>query len=142
MKKIMSIATILVMALLSVSCDKYDVSCSVPVFEGLTITPDQCYANDEVKITLNIKSPGKNAYIYESVFVIYNGSKEVSRTTLSKNEFNLNYNTYKIKAPKTPGTYTISILPRISFTAGNVIYPTNQPSEQKAKLVVLDDEEE
>lgn len=138
MKKFISILSIFALTLLFSSCDDTDYSCTAPTFAGLTLSPNNCYPGDEVNVTLNIKNKGKNSYIYETILTVYNHGNAISskKLKLDKSEFNLNYNTCKIVAPSSPGEYTIGITSKISYTAGSILYPTNQPQEQKATLLV------
>lgn len=139
MKRLISNSAILaiLLSMIAVSCED-DYSTRIPKFDGVTLNPDKCIPGKEIELTLNVKDKGEHVYIYDTKITIVNDDnpKDQKPFTIPKGGFSLSNPTYKFLAPDSSGTYTISVQAKVSFSAGDVLYPSTQPPVQTAKLTV------
>lgn len=126
MKHLLSLALIAIAMFSFVACDDVDDDTKAPTFEGITLSRLVVESADTVTLTLNVKDKGKNAYIWRCEFGWVNkyDPTDIYSLSLSKetNPVTLDNPKYVFKAPNTPGTYIVSITPKISYIAGKTLY--------------------
>ena len=126
LNKILTLSVIITAMFAFMACDDDEASTRKPVFESITLSPKVTTPGENVTLTINIKDKGNNAYIWRSEFawVNKNDPKDKYQLSLPKemSPITLDNPSYQFKAPNNPGTYTVSITPKIAYIAGDNLY--------------------